>query len=532
MTVAPYNYLKSIKPKMLADKVKKESSYKEILSHLGLDKNLPKDRFIEHLLVECKKLLNQEQRNDALVLLRSIKALLPQVPLTYHGEFYLRLADSFLLANDYEGAEKAVVKSEKIAIKLKDPKLTVRVYNMLFIIYRTIGKDKAEGYLLKSKELSEKHNIYENIVFCDINLGLLHFFKKEYSKAADYCNNVIELISEKPYPNERLLMPTDYFLQVFSENPGLVVSPKYKDTIIKGVSVLIRALKQLTNDYEATRRISILASFLKLSDTLVDNAISIVLEYIDKISVNRRALYYSALGRGIGDYKDFQYALMYFEKGLEFVSYINEEEQRKIRKGLAYILSNSIGVSMLYDLESSPQTSQTLKNLSIKTNSRSMLSDKKEATISFQNAVSDSDAAFSIKRKYVEGNLLDILKEKYNIQRNITAFSFQKSNKELINNLELFCINTMTQKDEVQSLLFVGTTMDEKNIKRGKKVFSGYQILGHILPKSIQKEKHLEDFDMRFLFDLIRAPQKFKAIEFLVPSDEIEITYTPFYKKK
>ncbi|MCG3227096.1 MAG: hypothetical protein H7645_09260 [Candidatus Heimdallarchaeota archaeon] len=532
MTVAPHNYLKSIKPQILARKIKEKENYEEILAQLGLDKKLSKNSFVEYLLVESKKLLNKEQRNEALIVLRSVKAILPQVPVKYHAEFYLRLADSFLLSNDYEGAEKAATKSETIASELKDTNLSIRVFNLLFIINRTIGKDKSIEYLQKSKELSEKHNIYENTVFCDINFGLLHYFKKEHNKAAEYCKNVIEIISEKPYPNERLLMPTDYFLQVFSENPVLVVSPKYKDTVLKGVSVVIRALKQLSNDYEATRRLSILASFLKLSDALVDNSMNKIVEYIESLNVNKKSPFYSALGRGIGDYKDFQYALMYFEKALEFVNYIKDEEQRKIRKGLAYILSSSIGVSMLYDLDSSPQTSQNLKNLAIKTNSKNLLSEKKETTVSFKNAVSDSDAAFSIKRKYVASNLLEILKEKYEIQKNITAFTFQRSNKELINNLEIFCINTLTQDDEVQSLLLAGTTMDEKNIKRGKKIFSGYQILGHIVPKTIQKEKHLEDFDMRFLFDLIRAPQKFKEIEFLVPSDDVEITYTPFYRSK
>ncbi|NPD89857.1 MAG: hypothetical protein HGN29_14180 [Asgard group archaeon] len=532
MTVAPHNYFKSIKPQILASKINERESYEEILTQLGLDKKLSKNNFVEYLLVETKKLLNKEERTEALIVLRSIKAILPQVPVKYHAEFYLRLADSFLLSNDYEGAEKAVVKAETIASKLKDPGLSIRIFNLLFIINRTINKDKAVEYLYKSKELSEEHSIYENIVFCNINLGLFHFFKKEHNKAAEYCKNVIETISEKPYPNERLLMPTDYFLQVFSENPGLVVASKYKGTILRGVSVVIRALKQLSNDYEATRRLSILASFLKLSDTLVENSMNKILEYIESLNANKKSLYYSALGRGISDYKNFQYALMYFEKALEFVNYIKDEEQRKIKKGMAYILSNSIGVSMLYDLDSSPQTSQNLKNLAIKTSSKSLLSDKKEVTISFQNAVSDSDAAFSIKRKYVANNLLDILKEKYEIQKNIVALTFQKSNKELINNLEIFCINAITQNDEVQSLLLAGTTMDEKNIKRGKKIFSGYQILGHIVPKTMQKEKHLEDFDMRFLFDLIRAPHKFKEIEFLVTSDDVEITYTPFYKNK
>ena len=531
MSVAPHNFLKSFKPRILAEKVRKRDSYEEILIQLGLDKRFSKNDFVAYLLVECKKLLNKEQRNEALIILRSIKAILPQVPINYHAEFYLRLADSFLLANDYEGAQKAVSKSEKIALKLNDSNLIIRVYNLLFIIYRTIGKDKAVEYLHKSRKLSEENNIYENMVFCDVNLGLLHFFKKEHNKAADYCKSVIDIITEKPYPNEKLLMPADYFLQIFSENPGLVVAPKYKNTILKGVSIVLRALKILSNEYEATRRITILTSFLKLSDKLVEKSMGIITDYIENLNTNKKSIYYSAIGRGIGDYKDFQYALMYFEKALEFVSFIKDDEQRKIRKGLAYILSSSIGISMLYDLESSPQTSQNLKNLAIKTNSKNLLNEKQDATISFKNAVSDSDAAFSIKRKYLSENLLDILKDKYEIQRNIIAFTFQKSNKELINNLEIFCINTLTQEDEVQSLLFAGTTMDEKNIKKGKKIFSGYQILGHIIPKNMQSQKHIEDFDMRFLFDLIRAPHKFKKIEFLVSSDDIDITYTPFFKK-
>lgn len=531
MTVAPHNFLKSLKPQILAEKLKKKDSYEEILVQLGLDKELTKNNFVAYLLIESKKLLNKEQRNEALIVLRSIKAILPQVPIEYHAEFYLRLADSFLLSNDYEGAQKAASKSEKIALKLNDPNLSIRIFNLLFIIYRTIGREKAVEYLHKSRKLSEEHSIHANIVFCDVNLGLLHFFKKEHNKAADYCKSVIELISEKPYPNDKLLMPTDYFLQIFSENPGLVVAPKYKDTILKGVSVLIRALKQLSNDYEATRRISILTSFLKLSDRLVNKSISKITEYIESLNVNKKSIYYAAVGRGIGDYKDFQFALMYFEKSLEFISFTKDDEQRRIRKGMAFILSSSIGISMLYDLESSPQTSQNLKNLAIKTNSKNLLTEKDDATISFRNAVSDSDAAFSIKRKYLAGNLLDILKEKYEIQRNITTFTFQKGNKDLIDNLEIFCINTISHDDEVQSLLFAGTTMEEKNIKRGKKIFSGYQILGHIVPKKLRSEKHIEDFDMRFLFDLIRAPHKFQKIEFLVPSDEIEITYSPFYMK-
>jgi tetratricopeptide (TPR) repeat protein len=310
MTVALQNYFKSVKPQEFASKVKDKDNFVKILFHLGLDTTFSVADFVVHLLNESKKLIEEEKRKEGLVILKPIKALLPQVPPELHVVFYFNLADSFLLANDYEGAKKSVDKASDIAEKIENPRLHVRVLNRYFIIHRTVGKDKAMDYLIKSREISEEHNFYDNIVFCDVNIGLIHFFKKEYNKAADQCQKVINLISETSYPNDKLLMPTDYFLQVFSENPGLAAASKYKDLILKAVPIVLRAIKQLKADYEATRRISILASILKISEELMEPALVEIDAFIEKLAINKRPMYYSSLAGGIGNYKEYLLSLI------------------------------------------------------------------------------------------------------------------------------------------------------------------------------------------------------------------------------
>ncbi|MCK5141339.1 MAG: hypothetical protein KAQ70_04020, partial [Candidatus Heimdallarchaeota archaeon] len=252
MTVLLHNYLKSTKPQTFAKNVKDRSKLNKILSDLHLEKNLTVVDLVEHMLTECKKQYNLGNKDEVMIILRHVKVLLPLVPKTLVAFFYLALADSFLLSNDYVGAEKAVKKAEVIAQKLKNPKIQIKVYNMLFVISRTIEKDQAMSFLLKSKELSEKHNFYENIVFCDANIGLMHLFKKEINKAVEFCSNTIDIVTSKPYPNEKIILPSDFFLNLFSDNPGLAVVSKNKETILKGVGVVLRAIKFLKSDYEAT----------------------------------------------------------------------------------------------------------------------------------------------------------------------------------------------------------------------------------------------------------------------------------------
>ena len=528
MTVVLHNYLKTLKPPSLIERVKDTKLFQELLARLELDKTLSTQDFIEYLLTESKKLFNKELRKEGLIILKSVKPLLSLAPKKLHVTFYLLLADSFLLANDYEGARKAVVKADGIASKLDDPRLKIRIFNMMFIIHRTVGKDKAMGYLLKSREIAEKHDLYENIVFCDVNIGLIHFFKEEFPKATERCKNIVNLISENPYPKEKLLMPADFFLQLFSENPSLVVISKNKDIIVKGVNIVLRALKQLTNDFEATRRISILASFLKLSEDLVESTSEEIESFIEELPSSKKPLYFSALASGIANYKEYQFSLMYFEKALEFAKHLSDPEQRRIRKGYAYSLSSILGVSMLYDLASSPQTTQNLKNMNLEISLSTLLGEKGKR-IEFRNAVVDSDAVFSIDRDFLNDRILESIKDRYVVHKNIVKFIYQKSREDILENLEIFTINAVTQNDEVVSLLFAGTTMSEKDLKKHKKVFSGYQVIGQIIPNSIKSKKHLEDFSISFIYDLIRAPQKFKNLEILTNSEELKLSFIPFF---
>ena len=523
-----HNYLKSLKPQTFAKYVQDKSQFSTILKDLKLDTNFTVADLVGYMLAECKKQFNVENKDEGMIILKHVKVLLPLVPKTLHAFFYLALADSFLLSNDYEGAEKAAYKADTLAKKLKDPKIQIKVYNKLFIVNRTIGKDKAVGFLIKSKELSVQHNLHDNIVFCDVNLGLIHLFKKETNKAVEYCSNCIALITSKPYPSDKIMMPSDFFLQVFSDNPGLVVVSKNRDTILKGVSVVLRSIKFLKNDYESTRRLTILLSILKLSDSLLEPSLKQIDEFIDNLKQHKKAMYYAAISHGIAEYKEYKMALVYFDKAITFASYADDREQRKIKKGYAYTLAQLLGISMIYDLKSSSQTTQKLKKLTLALN-KDCLIGKENQKVEFRNAVSESDAAFAISRETFLDRVLVSIKDRYEVLDNIGGFFYRDSKDDILDNLEIFAINSVNYDDEVQSLLFVGTSMDEKDLRKKRKVFSGYQILGHILPKTIRENKHKEDFDIRYINDLLRAPQRFKKIEIIIPSKEIMISYTQLF---
>jgi len=183
---------------------------------------------------------------------------------------------------------------------------------------------------------------------------------------------------------------------------------------------------------------------------------------------------------------------------------------------------------MLFDLASSPQTTQNLKNMFLETNLSTFLGGKGKR-IAYRNAVVDSDAVFSIDRNFLNDRILESIKGRYTVHKTIVKFSYQKSRDDIIENLELFTINAITQDDEVVSLLFAGTTMSEKDLKKQKKVFSGYQLIGQIIPDSSKSGKHLEDYSISFIYDLIRAPQRFKNLEILTNSDELGISFEPFF---
>ncbi|MBA7519490.1 hypothetical protein ES705_11569 [subsurface metagenome] len=531
MSPSLHKYLKGIKISELVTQVKDKDSFQKILSDLNLDQDYTYDDLVDYFLKESKEFLNKEKRTEALIILKAVKPLLTLVSKRFYIPFYLVLTDSFMLINDFQGAEKAAKKAQTAAAKFDDPQYQIRVWNRLFIIYRTLEKDKSYQYLVQSKELAQKHDLYENIVFCEVNLGLMHLFNKDYTKAADYCSNIINILTTHPYPSNKLIMPTDFFLHLFSENPGLIVVSKYQSTIEKGVDVVLNTIQKIQDSQEAKRRLSILINILKISEKQLSVFNTKVEKLIEKLKISKQVDYYAALATGIGDYNNYSYALVYFEKALSLTGTLDTETHRELRKNYAFSISKIIGVNMIYDLVTSSNISNKLKRLRIK-NDASTLLGKEGNYIEYRNSVSDSDAIFGLSREMFKKQLYPAIKGRVDIKQTILEFCYQNSQSDILSNMEIIVINAINQSDELLSLLMVGSILNEKTAKKSKNIFSGYQILGHLVPKTVLKRKHFEDFDAKFLYDLIKAPQKFRKIEILSVSDEVDVKFEHILLKK
>lgn len=526
-----YNKLKNTSPQQFSEFFADEKSFSSLLSKLKLSSSISREDLVKLLLAEIKQYIKSERKKEALYLLKLLKKVLPLVPIKYKVDYYLQLADYFILSNDYSAAEKAVNKAKISVSKLTDPERHIKVLNMLFIIARTLKNDDAINYLLKSKQLSEKHKIYDNLVFCEVNIGLIHLFNKEYTKAAECAINVVSLVSKHKFSKEKILMTADFFLHLFSESPGFFKVPKYHDTILKGINIVLEAIDLAKDEYYATRRLSILVNTLLLSEELVEKATKIINHFVEKKPKSQKAYYYSAIATGFSDYMNYKMAIVYLRKALEYIKYVNDDKQREIRKQYAFILSKALNINMIYDLQSSTNIAAKLTKITIELDKDTLL-EKKGAKIIFANAIAESDAIFGIKRDMIVKKLFNSIKEQCTIVKAISHMSHSKSREDLISSVEPVVIVARGHNtQEISALLLVGSSLDEKTAKRKTKIFEGYQIIGHIVPSSRKHGKHWEDFDVDFLYELLTAPQKYSKIEILTVSDNVEVQYKAVFNK-
>ncbi len=517
------NFLKSIPIEYFKNNIEKDTFRKKICKEFGLKENASVDEIANYLLVRARKLIDAEKRTDALIILKRVKAILPMVDKKIKIYFYITLANSFILANEYEGAKKAAEKARSLAQALNEPKLIIQSLNILFAIYRTIEKDKAIKYLLKSQQIAEQNNIYENIVYTEVNIGLIHLFNHKITEAADSCKKVVEVLLKHPYPNNKIHMPADFFLHLFNENNGLIVSPKYKETFVKGVDIVIRALKQMNNVSEKARRLSILLMSLKISDEIIDKVLDKILTFVEEEKVEDQAMLYAAIANGLGDYNGYKRSLSIFQRAMKVVDRAPDEQQLRIHKNYAYLLSSALNITMVYDLATSKSNILQLKNIRIKTDKKSLLGPA--GTYKYRSAINDSDAIFGLTEKDIVKKLLAAIKDKYKVTPCIIDFRHNNGSSDLVKNIELLIINAVDFKDQLTSILLSGSTVKEKTLKKKKKAFESYQIIGHIVPPEIAQKKHFEDFDIYFIYSLMKSPQKYKAIELLKASEELKINY-------
>ncbi len=522
------NILRTYDAKNFSTILKNKQSYQTLLKSLKLKENTSLIDFTTSLLTVCRELLNEEKRKDAVTILKFIKPLLPSSSTETQISFYLAVTDSFVMNNEYDGGKQAAIKALNIAQKIKNADLEIKAINRLFIIERTLGeKEVALEYLKKSKKLAEEINNKENIVFCEINSGLIHFFDKDYKKAADYCITVIEQASSASYPVNKLNMVMDYFIQVFTENQGLIIVDKYKETIRKGVSLVLKALKEVANVMEAMHRLMLVIALIKISDELLLPSLKEVENQINTFGEEKRALYLSAVARGLGDYDQYKTALMYYEKALRHEQKIPEDFQLTIKKDYGHLLSKSLNINMVYDLASSPSVAQNLKNIAIICEEPTLIG-KANDKIVFRNAIVDSDAVYGLTREFIRKRWLEgSIKDRYTLKKALNRLIFDKSKEDVIEEVELIIINVEDQENNIMSLLLIGSTTSEKGLIKKKKEFEGYQLIGHIVPKYISKQKHFEEWAVKLLYNITQSSQKFKTIEIITNSKNIDVNFEP-----
>ncbi|RLC20037.1 MAG: hypothetical protein DRH56_10670 [Deltaproteobacteria bacterium] len=503
-------------------------AFTSLLKNLSLPSNLSREQFIELVLGYAAHLLNEEKRKEALKFLRLAKTLLPYASTKNRALFYITLANSFISANDYGGAEKSLKKAKLFVDKSEDPSLRVKFLNLQFIIARTLKRPHAEQFLERSREISLKNNLYENLVFCEVNLGLIAFFKKDHSRAMEHLKRAIEVVSKHPYPKEKLIMLCDFFLQVLSENSGYVRVSKYYDLILKGADIVFSAINVLDDPHQGAKRLSLLVSFLKMSDDLLIEVLRGLESKIAKLSKNYRAIYYSGIASGLANYKNYTLALKYFDQAISNSNSLSDDEIRVLKKKHAFTLAMALRIRMLYDLTTTSNFSYRIKRIQVVTLEPTLLG-RKDTRITLRNAVADSDAIFTVDENFVRKRIYSTLKNYLNVKRVLSYFGHEKSKHNLLEKLDVFVINAVDHRNALTSILFVGSNIKESpKILKGKNVFTTYQILGHIVPKSLNCA-HIENYDVKFLYDLVRAPQKFKKIEILVPSEDIAKEYETIF---
>jgi len=516
--------LSSLSPKEVLANIQDNHAFSSALKKLGLPPSLSKDQFVEYLLNEAASLLNEEKRKEALRVLRFVKHLLSITNKRNKALFYLTLANSFITANDYVGAEKAIKKALVFIDETANASLKVKALNLQFVVARTLKKPEAEQFLVRSRDISLKHELYENVVFCEVNLGLIAFFKKDHKTAMRHLKETIRIIETYPYPKEKLIMPCDFFLQVLSENSGYVRVPKYHDIIFKGVNIVLSAIDTLESPHQGAKRLSLLVSFLKLSDDLLSKALEQIEKKIVKVRKEYRAIYYSGVASGLAEYKGYKIALNYFEKAITNSSTLSDHELRELKKKYAFTLSMALGIKMLYDLSTTSNLSYRIKRIQVKTDDITLIG-KKDTIVTFRNAVADSDAIFTADETFIKKSLYGTLKNFLNIKRTLTYLGHEKSRQNLIEKIDAFVINALSHEGKLISILFVGSNIKERpKIVKNKNNFSTYQILGHFIPNCTNCT-HIEEYDVKFLYTLLKKPQKFRKIEILVPSEKIEKGY-------
>ncbi len=107
------------------------------------------------------------------------------------------LAMQFLKNGDTLTAINYNLQAEKLGIQNNNKYCLATIYNNLGSIYLDKNPQKAKEYLLKTLDLKNEMNLKTGIEITQGNLGYLHFKNKEFKKAIQYYDQVVEKVNGK-----------------------------------------------------------------------------------------------------------------------------------------------------------------------------------------------------------------------------------------------------------------------------------------------------------------------------------------------
>ncbi|NOQ28038.1 MAG: tetratricopeptide repeat protein [Bacteroidales bacterium] len=283
--------------------------------------------FIVVLFCSSIKVFSQQVNTDSLILL---------VNNTSDESDKVKLLNEIgnqLRYTDIEEAYQYLLKSEKLALKLKDWEQLSESYVEQGIVWQKKRmKDSAEYYLNKSYQIADENN-YFNVKFkCLISLGLHNYYKKNYRKADSLYKHALsleEIITKKElsvmlYNDIAMLNKAsgDYDLAMENYHKALIISNKIGETTASGI-----VYSNLGLLYERQEEHELALEYLFKSLKIRQNKMQLKGE---SIVLNNLGLVYEGMGQ-------YEKAKSYYRKSLEIKKQLNH------RSGIAKIYNN-IGI--------------------------------------------------------------------------------------------------------------------------------------------------------------------------------------------
>lgn len=444
--------------------------------------NLKSLFFIVFLFYSAIKVFSQQVITDSLILvLNSTSNESDKVKL-------LNEIGNQLRYTDIEEADQYLLKSEKLAIKLKNWEQLAESYNVQGIVwYNRSDIDSAFHYLNKGLSISKKYDNYNGMVKSLNSLGLYTYFKKDYNNALIFYNKglaVIEYVTNLElivmlYNNIAMLYKVrgDYDLSIEFYHKALIICEESGNDI--GAGIVSSNLGLL---YEKQEKYQLALEYLSKSleirrsqnnlkgEAIVLNNLGVVYEglkqyekaldcYYQSLKINKSHNQLHSVGRIYNNI-----GIIYKDMGMLDSAYINYNKSLELRhklndsSGLSNIYTN---IGILKNLENNHNSAIKYfidaANISEKENDLQGLVRIYKELYSSYNSIEDYKNAFEYSYKYqiVYDSIYNLNSRKYleEVEGKYQNLKKEKENQALLS--EILLKDEQLKKQVINSFLIV-----------------------------------------------------------------------------